>query len=239
MTTARKIRNRFIPRQHNKPTKLNYSTVCVCVLGVWGADYRFIKGRTERNNDTIANSVRANMCKTREFWWFNICLQSLSSPLPRSLHSSFPPYRSKRARQCTIKEQLCKCKKWFEGWKKVQRGGIVLVSGRQRRCSEVSTWLIVFHGFPTGFSPRQLGNPAFQNSQKQQVFSRNFVGFKKNSVWRGLWQGSGEVSKDHIKVKEQPSGPELGKWNWEDKQQKQNKPPLFAPHTPEARTPLI
>lgn len=30
MTAVRKIRNRFVPRQHNKPTKLNYRAVSVC-----------------------------------------------------------------------------------------------------------------------------------------------------------------------------------------------------------------
>lgn len=48
-------------------------------------DNRFIKERTEKNNSTLANSVRANMCNMREFWWLNICLQSFSSPwLPLS-----------------------------------------------------------------------------------------------------------------------------------------------------------
>lgn len=36
---------------------------------------------------------------------------------------------TKEARQCNIKAQICKSKKRFESWKKVQREGIVWVRG--------------------------------------------------------------------------------------------------------------
>lgn len=103
---ARQIRNRFIPRRHNKimssrkdnmrqketdKAKLRYCVCeCVCVGSVGGQTIDLLKGE-QRNNGTLANSVRANMCNTREFWWLNICLQSLSSPsLPPSLLRSLP-----------------------------------------------------------------------------------------------------------------------------------------------------
>lgn len=69
------------------------------------------------------------MCNMREFWWLNICLQSFSSP--------WLPLSKEEQGSATLKTRFASVRSGLRAGKKVQRGGIVLVNGRQR-CSEVS-----------------------------------------------------------------------------------------------------
>lgn len=82
-------------------------------------DCKLIKRRTERHTSTLARAVRANpegiMVALTAVCNASLLLGSLSL--------------TKEARQCNIKDQICKSKKWFESWKKVQRDGIVWVRG--------------------------------------------------------------------------------------------------------------